>query len=329
MAFTIYQQDFDLAVGAVVFGIGGPISEDVLVANGVVDGGEDIRKFALKDGIETETSGHGGEGLELVLGLEIVHVTHGSPHATLAAIHLVQEGASSNGEDGDVGSCLDLGKHRVESDLGESVTSRADENDVFLTFDAADAIERLVECVEHIGVGETGDGEGLERFGDDAFIVGKVGEDVGAQIVCDDGDVVVGAQGLEEGIGGVLHLVDEVIAVGGELKQHDSSDGLLSNVDAGDGLRYSVFKYEEVAGHQSGDELMGLVEDDIDVEVDDGDVYAERVVGATGVFDSGFGWCRRGRRLVSLIFLSDDNGAVVGLRTCLSTGVVGGRGLLL
>ena len=37
VAFVVDEEDFDLAVGAVVFGVGGAVGEDVLVADGVVD----------------------------------------------------------------------------------------------------------------------------------------------------------------------------------------------------------------------------------------------------------------------------------------------------
>ena len=127
------------------------------------------------------------------------------------------------------------------------------------------------------------------ELGDGLLVVGEVGEDVGAQVVGDDGDVVVGAQGAEEADGGVLHVVDEVVGVGGELEQHDGGDGGLGHADAGDLLLDAVFEDEEVAGLEAGDELVGLVEDDVDVEVDDGDVDAEGVGLVVGVLDLGLG----------------------------------------
>ncbi len=48
---------------------------------------------------------------------------------------------------------------------------------------------------------------------------------MGSEVVGDDGDVVVFAKGAEEVVGGGPHVVDEVVAVGGELKQHDGGDG--------------------------------------------------------------------------------------------------------
>ena len=63
VAFVVDQEDFDLAVGAVVLVVGGAIGEDVLVADGLVDLGEDVGELALEDGGEAEAAGHPGEGL--------------------------------------------------------------------------------------------------------------------------------------------------------------------------------------------------------------------------------------------------------------------------
>ena len=57
----------------------------------------------------------------------------------------------------------------------------------------------------------------------------------------------------------------------------------------------AVFEDEEVGGLQAGDELVGLIEDDVDVEVDDGDVDAEGVGLVVGILDLGFGGRGRGR----------------------------------
>jgi hypothetical protein len=327
MAFVVDEQDFDLAIGAVIFGVGGAVGEDVLVADGVADGGEDVGERSLEHRVEAETTRHGGEGAHLVLSLEVVHAADGA-HAAACVGQLADERAGANGEDGDVGSGFDLGEDLVEGELGEGVAASADENDVLSAFDAAGAVEGLVEGVEDVGFREAGDGEGLKRLGDEVLVVGEVVEDVGLEVVGDDGDVVVGAQRLEEAVGGVLHVVDEVVAVGSELQQHDGGDGRLGGADAGEGLGDAVFENEEVARFEAGDELVGLVEDDVDVEVDHGDVDAERVVGAAGVFDGGLGrgggdWSRV---FVLLLFL-DDDGAVVGLWAAF-VGGGGGLGLL-
>ena len=70
-----------MAVAAVVLVVGGAVGEDVLVADGVVDLAEDVGERALEHGVEARASGHGGEGLELVLGLEVVHFADAGAHA--------------------------------------------------------------------------------------------------------------------------------------------------------------------------------------------------------------------------------------------------------
>ena len=69
---------------------------------------------------------------------------------------------------------------------------------------------------------------------------------------------------------------------------------------------------------------MGLVEDDVGVDVDDGDVDAERVGVTVGVLDLGLGWSGRGwGRLLGVLLFLEDDGAVVGCGTLV---FVGGRG---
>ena len=83
-------------------------------------------------------------------------------------------------------------------------------------------------------------------MGDEVFVVGEVAEDVGAQVVGHDGYIVIRAQSPEEVVGRGLHVVDEVVAVGGELEEHDGGNGGLGDADAGDGLGDAVFEDEEV-----------------------------------------------------------------------------------
>ncbi len=318
MAFVVDQKNFDLTIAAIVFGVGGAVGEDVLVADGVVDRAEDVGELALEDGSEAEATGHRGKGPELVLSLQVVELARAT-----AAAHLVEHGSGADGKDSDVFCGFDLGEHLVEGEFGEGVAAGADEDDVLAALDAAGAVERLVKGVEEVGVGEAGDDQGLKRLGDEFLVVGEVGKDVGAEVVGDDGDVVVFAQRTEEAVGGVAHVVDEVVAVGGELKQHDGGDRRLGGADAGNGLGHAVFEDKEVVGLEAGDELVRLVEDDVGVDVDDGDVDAERVGVVVWVFDlGGFGSHGRRRRLVGLLFLFEDDVAAVGL----GAGLVGGRG---
>ena len=169
----------------------------------------------------------------------------------------------------------------------------------------------------------------MERLGDQILVVREVGQDVGSEIVSNDRDVVVLAERAEEVIGGCPHVVNEVVAVSGELKQHDCGYGGLGQADTGNGLRDAVFKDEEVIGFQSGDELVGFVEDNIGVDVDDGDVDAEGVGVAVGVFNLGLSWSGGRRGLLSLLLFLEDNGAIVHLGSLVVGGRLGRRLLLL
>ena len=158
---------------------------------------------------------------------------------------------------------------------------------------------------------------------------------MGAEVVGDDGDVVVGAQRVEEGDAGVLHVADEVVGVGGELEQHNGGDWGLGHADAGDGLLDAVFLDEEVSGFKAWNELVGLVEDDVDVEVDDGNVNSQGVGGVVGVLDLGLlgGGRRLGFGVVGAGLFLDNDAAVIGRGRAFLWGGVGccfgGRGLLL
>lgn len=145
--FVVDEEDLDLAIGAVALVVGGAVGEDVLVADGLVDLGEDVGELALEDGGEAEAAGHGGEGPHLVLGLEVVELAWAA-----AGAEFVEHGSGADGEDGYVGGVFDFGEDLVEGELGEGVAAGADEDDVLAAFDAAGAVEGLVEGVEHVGV---------------------------------------------------------------------------------------------------------------------------------------------------------------------------------
>ncbi len=83
-------------------------------------------------------------------------------------------------------------------------------------------------------------------MGDELLVVGEVGEDVGVEVVGHDGDVVVGAQGVEEAGGGVAHVVDGDPGVRGELEQHDGRDRRLHDAERIDLLLDAVFEHQEV-----------------------------------------------------------------------------------
>ena len=63
VALVVDEEDLDVAVAAVIFVVRGAVGEDVLVADGVVDCGEDVGQCALEERTEAHAASHGGEGL--------------------------------------------------------------------------------------------------------------------------------------------------------------------------------------------------------------------------------------------------------------------------
>ncbi len=324
MTFVVDQDDFDLAIGAVVRRVGGAVSKQVLVADGVVDLGKVIGHFALEDGREAEASGHCCEGSELVLGLQVVEF------ANPAASKLVEHRAGADGEDGDVGRGPNLGEHLVEGKFGEGVAAGSNEDDVLSAFDAAGAVERLVECVEHVGVGKARDGERVNTLRNDLLVVGEVREYVGLEVVGHDRDVVVWSQRVKETDRGIAHVVDDIPGVGGELEQHDRGDWGLSDADSVDLLLDAIFQNQEVSTLKAGDELVSLVEDHADIEIDERHVNPDGEGSTIGILDFWLFGGGRWRRLVRLLLSGNNDGSVVD---CWATGIrsLGGgwRGLSL
>ena len=89
VALVVDEEDFDVAIAAVVLVIGGAVGEDVLVADGIVDCTEDLRQRTLEHWAKAHASGECREGLELILGLEVIEFTDSGPHAATTAGHLV------------------------------------------------------------------------------------------------------------------------------------------------------------------------------------------------------------------------------------------------
>src|SRR5208282_4856305 len=113
----------------------------------------------------------------------------------------------------------------VVGDFAESVDSAGHQNYVFLSFDAIQAVERVVERVELVGLVEAGDAQLVESANDSGLILGEVGEDVGLHVVIGDGGPVVLLQRMGEGVGGVESVNQELPTGGGEFDQQDGGDG--------------------------------------------------------------------------------------------------------
>src|SRR5271165_5940417 len=67
------QLHLQLAIAAVLLGVGGLIGDGVLVANRAANLTEDFRKLARKSGDVTLPARHLGEVMHLVIGLGVIH----------------------------------------------------------------------------------------------------------------------------------------------------------------------------------------------------------------------------------------------------------------
>src|SRR5882672_3103362 len=71
------QLYFQFPIGAIEFGIGGPVSNTILVTNVASDVTKNLRKFTLKPGLVKAPAGHAGKSGQLIVGLQIIHISDG------------------------------------------------------------------------------------------------------------------------------------------------------------------------------------------------------------------------------------------------------------
>ena len=92
-------------------------------------------------------------------------------------------------------------------------------------------------------------------------------------------------------------------------------------------LRDTVLDDEEVFFLEVGDELVGLVEEDVDIEIDDRDVDTKGVGVTVGILDAGLGGGGgRDRYIVRILLFLEDDRAIIGLRAALVRGRLLRRG---
>src|ERR1019366_323105 len=128
-----HQFYLQLAIGAVLLGVGGLVGDGVLITDRLGHFPENVRQFTHQPRSIAAASGHPGEGVYLVLGLNVVHQRRGNIGIPSSrGVHPMQGGvAGTDGIDGYVGRGLDLFENGVESDLAEGIATAGD-HDQFL-----------------------------------------------------------------------------------------------------------------------------------------------------------------------------------------------------
>ncbi len=142
-------------------------------------------------------------------------------------------------------------------------------------------------------------------------------------VIGHDSDIVVGLQLVGEGIGGVAHVIDEVITGRGKLYEQDGGNGRLDLCKGGDLLRLAVLEDAEVFLLEVGDELVRLFQENAYIDGDHRDIDVQGEGRHAGrALDSGLGRRRRSGLLLLLLFGNGDGAIVAGRASGLGSGLV-------
>src|SRR5579863_9648135 len=160
---------FQLAVGAIELGIGRVIGQAVLVTDVARDVVKNLWVLRRKTRLIKAPPRHPGKSLHFVVGLQIVHLVggYGQPAGIAGPSMLVcldftrfpQDPTYTDRKDRYVFSILDLLQTLIKIEFAETVKSSADEDDVFVAFNSVQPVKRVIESVEHVGLGEPGNAQ--------------------------------------------------------------------------------------------------------------------------------------------------------------------------
>src|SRR2546423_12937161 len=149
------QLNFQFAVAPIELGIGGTISNTVLVTNVASDVTENLGKFALKPGLVKASAGHAGKSGQLIVGLQIIHISDrdarsmGVAGAAVRFTIIPQSPSNTDRENRDIASALDLLDDLIKVELTEGIHARGDHDHIFAAArDTVQSVQRVIECVE-------------------------------------------------------------------------------------------------------------------------------------------------------------------------------------
>src|SRR5207245_7799936 len=103
------------------------VGNAVLVTNVASNVAETLGKFPLKPGLVKASTGHAREGIQLIIGLQIIHIadgdahTVGVPRAAMRFTIIPQSPPDADRENGDIPSALDLFHDLIQVELAERI----------------------------------------------------------------------------------------------------------------------------------------------------------------------------------------------------------------
>ena len=155
----------------------------------------------------------------------------------------------------DVVRGLDFLGDLIEGELAERVDAGGDQNDVLAPFDLIHPVQRVVQSVEQIGLGESWNSQLVQRAVDGLLVLGEVRQDVRLHVVGNHRHPVVFLERVGERVAGVQCVDHEVVIGGSKFNQQDGRDRRLRNVEVNHRLLDAILHHAEIVLLQAGDEL--------------------------------------------------------------------------
>ena len=155
---------------------------------------------------------------------------------------LAQKPANADGKDSYVTRVLDLLRDLIEVQLAESINPSADQNDIFVPFHAVHPVERVIQRVKDVRLGEARHAQGIDRAQHRIFVLRKVDQDLGLHIIGDHGYPIVFFERAGKGIRSAQRINQQRVGCRRKLNQQNSSDRRLFHLEIMNGLRRAIFE---------------------------------------------------------------------------------------
>src|SRR6266702_6975232 len=136
-------------MSAIELGISRMVGNAVLVTNVASNVAENLGKFPLKPGLVKASAGHAREGIQLIVGLQIIHIADGDSHsmgvarAAVCFTLIPQRPSDADWENRDIPRALDLLHDLIQVELAECIDACRDQNHVFAALDTVQSIQRI------------------------------------------------------------------------------------------------------------------------------------------------------------------------------------------
>src|SRR6185312_12077893 len=158
---------------------------------------------------------------------------------------------------------LQFAARLIESNFAEGIDAGRQNQNGFAAFDFRHAVGGIGQRVKEIGFGKIGKAERAQALVEHLLVIGEIGNDSGAEIVADEGDVIIRLHRVDECAGGLERVVPVGAAVPletlAEFDDHGYSHGRLADGKFLDGLRNVVYEDAEDGARQVGNKIVFVI----------------------------------------------------------------------